>query len=107
MDREGSTQLLGACSSPLLYKQNMHRSIRNDNKHPRDHPQPDHIPPQRLCVEPECTEDRRSRNLDVQAVFVVDQRQERHFVDNERLESVVEDGQLSVELASDEVDLDT
>lgn len=85
----------------------MHRSIRNDDKHPRDRPQPDHIPPQRLRVEPECTEDRCSGNLDVQAVFVVDQRQERHFVDNERLESVVEDGQLSVELASDDVDMDT
>lgn len=82
---------------PLLYQQNMHRTIGNDDEHPRDHPQADDILPQSLRVEPECTEDGCSGDLDVQAVFVVDQGQERDFVDDQGLESVVENRQLDGE----------
>lgn len=70
----------------------MHRAIGHDNKHPRNHPQPNDIPPQSLRVESKCAEDGCPRNLDIQSILVVNQRQERHFVDNKRLESVVEDG---------------
>lgn len=51
----------------------MHRAIGNDDEHSRNHSQSDDIPPQRLRVKPERAEDGCTWDLDVQAVFMVDQ----------------------------------
>lgn len=72
----------------------MHRAIGNDDEHPRNHAQSNDIAPQSLRVKPERTEDGCAWDFDVQAVFVVDQGEECHFVDNKSLKTVVEYGQL-------------
>lgn len=73
----------------------MHRRIRNHDKCPRDHRQSDNVRPQRLRVESKRTQNRRSRNLNIQPVLVINQRQVGYFVYDQGLESIMEDRQLS------------
>lgn len=72
----------------------MHRSVGNHDERPGDYTQSNNILPKRQSIEPESAQDGGPWNLNVQPVLMVDQREERHFVDNQRLEAVVEDGQL-------------
>lgn len=68
--------------SPPLNKQNMHRSICNNDKRSRDNRQADDIAPESERVKPESAQDRRAGDFDVEAVFVVNQGEEGHFVDD-------------------------
>lgn len=77
----------------------MHGSVCNENERPRDHCEADDITPQRQGVEAKGTEDRRPGDFDVQPVLVVDQSEEGHLVDDQGLETIVEDGQLDQQIS--------
>jgi hypothetical protein len=68
----------------------MHCSIGKDNKDGAEYTQTDGVNPQMVVVETKRAEDCRTRDLDVEAVFVVDETQSPDFVDDETFESVVE-----------------
>lgn len=72
----------------------MHRCICNDNEGPGDHGQPCNIVPVRQSIETKGTQDRCTRHLDIQAIFVIDQGKESYLIDNEGFESVMENRQL-------------
>lgn len=69
----------------------MHRCICNDNKGAGDHGQTRNIVPVGQSVEPKGTQDRCTRHLDVETIFVIDQSEEGDLVYNEGLESIMED----------------
>lgn len=75
----------------LLDKQEMHRSICNDDKDPGDYGEANHIVPESKGVETEGAQDRGSRNFNVQAILVVDQGEEGDLVDNKGFKAIVED----------------
>jgi hypothetical protein len=68
----------------------MHRSVCNDDKGPRDHSEANHIVPISKGVESEGTQDRGSGNFNVQAVLVVNQREEGDLVNNKSFKAIVE-----------------
>ena len=75
----------------LLDKQEVHRSVCNDDKGPRNHSEANHIVPESKRVEAECAQDRGSGDFDVQAILVVNQSQEGDLVDNQGFEAIMED----------------
>lgn len=72
----------------------MHCSVGNHDECAGDYTQPNNILPKRQSIEPKSAQDGGPWDLNVQPILMVDQRKERHFVDNQGLEAVVEDGQL-------------
>lgn len=72
----------------------MHSDVGDHNKGPGEDGETDDILPQGEVVEPKSTQDRSARHFDVETVFVVDERQEGDFVDDETFETVVEDREL-------------
>lgn len=75
----------------LLHKQEMHRSVCNDDKGPRNHSKANHIVPESKGVETECAQDRGSGNLNVQAILVVNQGEEGDLVNDEGFKAIMED----------------
>jgi hypothetical protein len=75
----------------LLDKQEVHRSVCNDDKGPGDYSEANHVVPESKGVETEGTQDRGSRNLNVQAILVVNQGEEGDLVDNKGFKAIVED----------------
>lgn len=73
----------------------MHRCICNDNKGPGEHGQTRNIVPIGQSVESKGTQDRCTRYLDVETIFVIDQGEEGDLVDNEGFKSIVEDRELN------------
>ena len=70
----------------------MHSTISQDNENPGKDPQLNDIRPQRLGIEAERAQDRGTRDRDIEAVFLVHEREVRDFVHDEGFEGVVEDG---------------
>jgi len=80
---------------PLLHQKQMQRRISQHQKHATINRQPNRIVPKRQNVESESRQDRRTGDLDVEAVLVVHEREVADFVDDEAFEAVVEDGELT------------
>lgn len=75
----------------LLNKQDMHCSVCDDDKGPGDYSEANHIVPESKGVETEGAQDRGSRNLNVQAILVVNQGEEGDLVNNKGFKAVMED----------------
>jgi hypothetical protein len=74
---------------PLLHQQQMHSKIGKHNECTTIYGQPNTILPQRLHVEAKAAENRRARDLNVQTVFVVNEREVLDFIDNEAFKGIV------------------
>lgn len=70
----------------------MHRSVCNNQEGTGNHRKADDVGPVRECIEPKGAQNRCTGYFYIQAIFVVDQSEEGHLVDNESLETIVEDG---------------
>jgi hypothetical protein len=81
----------GRADLSLLDKQEVHRSVCNDDKGPGNHGKANHIVPISKGVETEGTQDRGSRNFNVQAVLVVNQGEEGDLIDDKSFKAIVED----------------
>lgn len=75
----------------LLDKQEMHRSVCDDDKRPGDYSETNRIVPESKRVETEGAQDRGSGNLNIQAILVVDQGEEGDLVNNKGFKAIVED----------------
>ena len=80
--------------SSLLDKEEMHRCIRDDDKHSSKNSQPYHVSPECQIVEPECTQNTSSRNFNVEPVSTIDQPEFRDLIDKQCFVSIMEEGQL-------------
>lgn len=89
--------ILGLCLSSLLDEQEMHGCVGHDDGNTWDNAQTGYVIPQGEVVEAKRTQNRRTRNFDVEAIFMINQRQESDFVYNQSLECIMEDGQLYYE----------
>jgi hypothetical protein len=79
------------CSQlPLLHQEKMHSKIGKHDERAAIDAQPNAILPQRLHVEAKAAQNRGARNLNVQAVFVIDEREVLDFVDNQAFKGIVE-----------------
>jgi hypothetical protein len=72
----------------------MHSKISEHNEGAAEHGESNAIRPQSLRVEAEGAKDGRTRDLDIETVFVVDEGKVFDFVDDEAFEGVVKYGQL-------------
>lgn len=89
--RHGDAHLRkGAKISSLLYQQDMHRSVRNDDESARKDGEANDIGPEGERVEAKGREDGGSGDFNVEAIFVVDEGEVFDFVDNEAFEAVME-----------------
>jgi len=77
-----------------FHKQEMQRSITQDQKSSAEDRKADDIVPQRQDVEAETRQNRRAGYFDIKAVLVINERQIPDLVDNKSLETVMEDGEL-------------
>lgn len=68
----------------------MHSRIRQNDERTAIHSQPNTISPERLHIEAKAAQDGGARHFDIEAVFVVDEREVFDFVNDEAFESVVE-----------------
>ena len=69
----------------------MHSDIGDQDESPRENGETNDIVPQSKVVKSKGTQDRCARYFDVETVFVIDESKECDFVDDETLETVVED----------------
>ena len=69
----------------------MHGSVRYHYEHAGKNSQANHVRPQRAVVEAERAQNRRTRDFNVEAVFMVDKCQIPDFVDDQRFEAIMED----------------
>jgi hypothetical protein len=74
----------------------MHSEIRKQHKRTTKYTQPNAVLPQRLRVEAKGAKDSRAGNLDIETVFVVDEREIFDFVYDEAFKGIVENRQLLV-----------
>ena len=79
---------------PPLNEQEVDSHVSQHQKGGAKDSEPDDVCPQGEHVEAKTGQNCGTRNLDIQAVFVVDEREVAHLVDNEAFEAVVEDGEL-------------
>lgn len=79
---------------PLLHQNYMHSSISNDDEGAREDGKTDDISGKSEVVEAESAQYRSSWNLNVKTILMVDECEECTLIDNERLESIVEYGEL-------------
>lgn len=77
----------------------MQRRVAQHSKDRAHDSQSHHVIPQSQHVEAKRAQNRAARNLDVEAVLVVDEREVAHFVDDQAFEAEVEDGELWKTLA--------
>lgn len=84
----------GTNISSLLYQQDMHRSVRNDDERAGKDGEANDISPDGKRVEAKGREDGGSGNFNVKTVFMVDEGEVFDFVDNKGFEAVVEYGKL-------------
>lgn len=70
----------------------MHRTVRDDDKGARYHSESDDIAPVGLCIKSKGTQDRCTRDFNIQTVLVINQSEERHFIDDQGLEAIMENG---------------
>ncbi len=68
----------------------MHSAVCDDNKGAREDGQPNYILPHGQVVKSKCAQNGRTRDLDIEAVFMIDQSQVGGFVDDERFEAIME-----------------
>lgn len=68
----------------------MHRTIRQHDERRAKHSKTNDILPQSLCIEAKGAQNRRPRNFNVDAVFVVDQAEILDFIDDDAFKSVME-----------------
>lgn len=71
---EGGIMPHAAAQLSPFNKQEMHRYVCNHKEGPRENGQSNHILPECECIESKGTENRSPRNLDIESIFVVDQR---------------------------------
>ena len=69
----------------------MHSDISDHDESPRENGETNDVRPQSEVVEPKSTQYRCPRHFNVQTVFVIDERKERDFIDDEAFETVMED----------------
>lgn len=81
-------------SSSALHKQQVHSQISQHDERASKHREANAVLPQRHSVKAKRAEDRRARDLDVEAVLVVHEGKVADLVYDEALEGVVEDGEL-------------
>jgi hypothetical protein len=81
---------------PLLHQQEMHTPISQHDEHRAENSQAHRIHLQRSIIEAERAQDRSSGNFDIETVFMVDEAERSYFVDDETLEAVVENGELTI-----------
>lgn len=74
----------------------MHSCVCDDDKSSRDNREANDVEPVGLGIEAKGAQDGCARNLNVEAVLMVDQSKESDLVDNESLEAVVENRQLKM-----------
>lgn len=72
----------------------MHAQIRNDDESSSENGQSDSISRQTLVVKAKAAEYRSPRHLNIDAVFVVDERQSLDLVDDETLKAIMKYGKL-------------
>ena len=72
----------------------MQSSVPQHQKHTTNQPQPRHIVPKRQHIEPETAQNRTARDFNVEAVFLVHEREGADCVDDQAFEAEVEDGEL-------------
>lgn len=70
----------------------MHRTVRNDDKGTRYHSESDDIAPVGLCIKSKGTQDRCTRDFYIQTVLVINQSKESHFIDDQGLKAIMENG---------------
>lgn len=80
----------------FLNKQEMHSSICDDDKGSGDDREANDVEPVSLGIKAKSAQDGCARNLNVEAVLMVDQSKEGDLVDNESLEAIVENRQLKM-----------
>ena len=69
----------------------MHSDIGDQDESPRENGKTNDIVPQSKVVESKGTQDRCARYFNVETVLVIDESKECDFVDDQTLETVVED----------------
>jgi hypothetical protein len=79
---------------PSFYQQQMHSEVCQNHKGSSEHREADAVFPQGHGFEAEGAEDGGTGDFNVQAVFVVYERQISDFVDDETFEGIVENGEL-------------
>jgi len=72
----------------------VHSSVSQDEEDTTVDSKADSVVPQRENVEAERAQNRRAGDFDVEAVFLVDEREVADFVDDEAFKTVVEDREL-------------
>jgi SPX domain protein involved in polyphosphate accumulation len=75
---------------PLLHQQQMHSKVRKHNKSAAIYTQTNTIPPQCLHIEAKAAQNSRAGDLDIDAVFMVNEAEVLDLVDNQAFECVVE-----------------
>ena len=73
----------------------MHRGVGNNDEGTGEDSKPDDVRPEGADVKAESTQYRCTGDFDVKAVLVIDQGKVRDLINNESLESIMEDGQLA------------
>ena len=69
----------------------MHSAICDDNESAREDGKPNNILPHGQVVKSKCAQDGRTGDLNIKAIFMIDQSQIGGFVDDECLEAIMED----------------
>ena len=67
---------------PSLHQQDMHRNVTEHDERTCNDTQADNIGPECLRVEAEGSEDRGTRDSDIDAILLLRQREEGHLVHN-------------------------
>lgn len=80
--------------STLLYKKYVHSSVGHDDENTRKDGEADYVAPQSERVHAKSAENRCAGDLNVEAVFTIDESQVDNLIDAEGFKAVVEDGEL-------------
>lgn len=73
----------------------MHGSVRHDDKYTREYSKADYIRPKCEGIDAKSAEDRCARDLDIEAIFVVDESEICNLIDAESFEAIVKYRELS------------